>query len=104
MKAEAMAVAKPNVLIILADDIGWFDVGAYHRGIMGCRTPNIDRIAAAGALLTDCYAQASCTAGRAALITGQLPMRTGLTTVGMPGAKQGLQPEDPTLADLLKPQ
>jgi arylsulfatase len=70
---------------------------------MGARTPNIDRIAAEGARLTDCYAQASCTAGRAALITGQLPMRTGLTTVGMPGAPQGLQPEDPTLAELLKP-
>jgi arylsulfatase A-like enzyme len=99
-----MATEKPNVLLVLADDIGWFDVGAYHRGIMGCRTPNIDRIAAEGVLLTDAYAQASCTAGRAALITGQLPMRTGLTTVGMPGAPQGIQPEDPTLAELLKPQ
>jgi arylsulfatase len=103
-KAWMMATEKPNVLLILADDIGWFDVGAYHRGIMGCRTPNIDRIAAEGVLLTDAYAQASCTAGRAAFITGQLPMRTGLTTVGMPGAKQGIQPEDPTLADLLKPE
>ena len=71
---------------------------------MGTRTPNIDRIAAEGAMLTDAYAQASCTAGRAAFITGQIPMRTGLTTVGLPGAKQGLQPEDPTLAELLKPQ
>jgi arylsulfatase len=95
---------KPNVLLILADDIGWFDVSAYHRGIMGCRTPNIDRIAASGALFTDAYAQASCTAGRAAFITGQIPMRTGLTTVGMPGAKQGIQAEDPTLADLIKPE
>jgi arylsulfatase A-like enzyme len=77
------------VLLILADDIGWFDVSAYHRGVMGTRTPNIDRIAAEGALLTDNYAQASCTAGRAAIITGQLPMRTGLTTVSMPGAPQG---------------
>jgi arylsulfatase A-like enzyme len=99
-----MATEKPNVLLVLADDIGWFDVGAYHRGIMGTRTPNIDRIAAEGAMLTDNYAQASCTAGRAAFITGQLPMRTGLTTVGMPGAPQGIQPEDPTLAELLKPQ
>jgi arylsulfatase A-like enzyme len=99
-----MATEQPNVLLVLADDIGWFDVGAYHRGIMGTRTPNIDRIAAEGALLTDNYAQASCTAGRAAFITGQLPMRTGLTTVGMPGAPQGIQPEDPTLAELLKPQ
>ena len=95
---------KPNVLLVLADDVGWFDVGAYHRGIMGAPTPNIDRIAQEGALLTDCYAQASCTAGRAAFITGQLPMRTGLATVGFPGATQGLQPEDPTLAELLKPQ
>jgi arylsulfatase len=95
---------KPNVLLILADDLGWFDVGAYHRGTMGGPTPNIDRIAREGVLLTDCYAQASCTAGRAAFITGQLPMRTGLTTVGMPGAPQGLHPEDPTLADLIKPE
>ncbi len=94
----------PNILIILADDIGWFDVGAYHRGIMGGPTPNIDRIAHEGAILTDCYAQASCTAGRAALITGQIPMRTGLTTVGMPGAPQGLHSDDPTLAELLKPK
>jgi arylsulfatase A-like enzyme len=99
-----MATEQPNVLLVLADDIGWFDVGAYHRGIMGAATPNIDRIAAEGALLTDNYAQASCTAGRAAFITGQIPMRTGLTTVGMPGAPQGIQPEDPTLAELLKPQ
>jgi arylsulfatase A-like enzyme len=89
-----MATEQPNVLLVLADDIGWFDVGAYHRGIMGTRTPNIDRIAAEGVMLTDNYAQASCTAGRAAFITGQLPMRTGLTTVGMPGAPQGIQPED----------
>jgi arylsulfatase len=99
-----MATEQPNVLLVLADDIGWFDVGAYHRGIMGTRTPNIDRIAAEGVMLTDNYAQASCTAGRAAFITGQLPMRTGLTTAGMPGALQGIQPEDPTLAELLKPQ
>ena len=95
---------KPNVLLIMADDVGWFDVGAYHRGIMGSPTPNIDRIAHEGVLLTDCYAQASCTAGRAAFITGQLPMRTGLTAVGLPGASQGLQAEDPTLAELLKPE
>ena len=85
------AKKKPNVLLILADDVGWFDVGAYNRGMMGAPTPNIDRIAREGVLLTDCYAQASCTAGRAAFITGQLPMRTGLTTVGLPGAPQGLQ-------------
>ncbi|MBV8330321.1 MAG: sulfatase-like hydrolase/transferase, partial [Verrucomicrobia bacterium] len=75
---------KPNILLILADDIGWFDVGAYHRGMMGTPTPNIDRIAHEGVMLTDCYAQASCTAGRAAFITGQLPIRTGLTAVGLP--------------------
>jgi arylsulfatase A-like enzyme len=94
----------PNILIILSDDIGWFDVSCYHQGMMGTRTPNIDRIADEGVRLTDCYGEASCTAGRAALITGQIPMRTGLTAVGMPGAPQGIQPEDPTLADLLKPQ
>src|SRR5215218_1291929 len=99
-----MATDQPNVLLIMADDVGWFDVGAYHRGLMGCQTPNIDRLAAEGVLFSDAYAQASCTAGRAAFITGQIPMRTGLTTVGMPGAKQGIQAEDPTLADLVKPQ
>jgi arylsulfatase A-like enzyme len=98
----AKSQTKPNILLIMADDIGWFDVGAYHRGIMGGQTPNIDRIAHEGGLLTDHYGQASCTAGRAAFITGQIPLRTGLTTVGLPGAPQGLQPEDPTLADLLK--
>jgi arylsulfatase A-like enzyme len=99
-----MPDSKPNVLIIVGDDVGWFDVGCYHQGMMGSRTPNIDRIAAEGVRLTDCYAQASCTAGRAALITGQIPMRTGMTTVGMPGSPKGIQPEDPTLAELLKPQ
>ena len=93
----------PNIVLILADDVGWLDVGAYHRGLMGTQTPNIDRIAAEEAMMTGAYAQASCTAGRAAFITGQIPMRTGLSTVGLPGAKQGLQPEDPTLAELLKP-
>jgi arylsulfatase len=80
---------QPNVLVIVGDDVGWFDVGCYHQGIMGGRTPNIDRVADEGVRLTDFYAQASCTAGRAALITGQIPMRTGLTTVGMPGAPKG---------------
>jgi arylsulfatase len=94
---------KPNILIIWGDDIGWFNVSAYNHGIMGYRTPNIDRVAKEGALFTDWYGQQSCTAGRAAFITGQSPIRTGLTKVGLPGANLGLQPEDPTIADLLKP-
>src|SRR5262245_52872933 len=77
--APARPGSLPNVVAIMADDIGWFNVSAYHRGIMGGATPNIDRIAREGVLLTDAYAQASCTAGRAAFITGQIPMRTGLT-------------------------
>src|ERR1700741_950438 len=95
---------KPNILIIWGDDIGWFNVSAYNHGVMGYRTPNIDRIAKEGAMFTDWYGQQSCTAGRAAFITGQSPIRTGLTKVGLPGSKLGLQPEDPTLADLLKPK
>ena len=99
-----MEAKKPNILIIWGDDIGWFNISAYNLGIMGYRTPNIDRIAREGALFTDWYGQQSCTAGRAAFITGQSPIRTGLTKVGLPGAKLGLQPEDPTIAELLKPQ
>ena len=95
--------AKPNILVIFGDDVGMYNISAYHRGMMGGRTPNIDRIADEGALFTDYYAQQSCTAGRAAFITGQHPFRTGLLTIGMPGAKQGLQDKDPTLAELLKP-
>ena len=94
---------KPNILVIWGDDIGMWNISAYHRGMMGGSTPNIDRIANEGALFTDYYAQQSCTAGRAAFITGQHPFRTGLLTIGMPGSKQGLQPQDPTLAELLKP-
>jgi arylsulfatase A-like enzyme len=94
---------KPNILIIWGDDIGWFNISVYNHGLMGYRTPNIDRIAKEGAMFTDWYGQQSCTAGRAAFITGQAPIRTGLTKVGMPGARLGLQPEDPTIADLLKP-
>jgi len=94
---------KPNILVIWGDDIGMWNISAYHRGMMGGSTPNIDRIASEGALFTDYYAQQSCTAGRAAFITGQHPFRTGLLTIGMPGSKQGLQPQDPTLAELLKP-
>ena len=93
---------KPNILVIWGDDIGVWNLSCYHRGTMGGRTPNIDRIAAEGALFTDCYGQQSCTAGRAAFITGQHPFRTGLLKVGLPGAELGLRPEDPTIADLLK--
>jgi arylsulfatase len=81
-----MAAKKPNILVIWGDDIGWFNPSCYHHGAMGYRTPNIDRIAAEGALFTDWYGQQSCTAGRAAFITGQSPIRTGLTKVGLPGA------------------
>jgi arylsulfatase A-like enzyme len=93
----------PNILVIMSDDVGVWNISAYHRGMMGGRTPNIDRIASQGALFTDYYAQQSCTAGRAAFITGQTPFRTGLLMVGLPGAKQGLQDKDPTIAELLKP-
>ena len=93
---------KPNILFIMSDDIGWFNVSAYNHGVMGYRTPNIDRIATEGALFTDFYGQQSCTAGRAAFITGQSPIRTGLTKVGLPGATLGLGPEDPSVGDFLK--
>ena len=95
--------AKPNILVIMGDDIGYWNISAYNRGQMGYRTPNIDRIANEGAIFTDYYGQQSCTAGRAAFITGQSPMRTGLLKVGLPGAKEGLSDKDPTLAELLKP-
>jgi arylsulfatase A-like enzyme len=93
---------KPNILFIMGDDIGWANISAYNLGVMGYRTPNIDRIAKEGALFTDWYGQQSCTAGRAAFITGQSPIRTGLTKVGLPGATLGLGPEDPSIADVLK--
>lgn len=95
---------KPNILIIWGDDIGYWNVSAYNRGMMGYKTPNIDRIAQEGALFTDWYGQQSCTAGRAAFITGQSPFRTGLLKVGLPGAQEGLQKEDVTIAELLKVQ
>lgn len=94
---------KPNILVIWGDDVGMWNISAYHRGMMGGTTPNIDRIANEGMLFMDHYAQASCTAGRAAFILGQYPMRTGLSTVGLPGAKEGIQDSDPTLAQMLKP-
>ena len=95
---------KPNILIIWGDDIGYFNISANNQGIMGYKTPNIDRLAHEGTLFTDWYGQQSCTAGRASFITGQSPIRTGLTKVGIPGSTLGLQPEDPTIAELLKPQ
>ncbi len=94
---------KPNILVIWGDDIGQFNISAYNRGMMGYKTPNIDSIANDGALFTDWYGQQSCTAGRAAFITGQSPIRTGLTKVGLPGAPEGMKIEDPTIATLLKP-
>jgi arylsulfatase len=95
---------KPNILIIWGDDVGMWNISAYHRGMMGGSTPNLDRIANEGMIFMDHYAQASCTAGRAAFITGQYPLRTGLSTVGLPGAKEGIQESDPTLAIMLKAQ
>ena len=100
--AAAPAAGKPNILVIMGDDIGWFNPSCYNRGMLGFQTPNIDRIASEGALFTTYYGQQSCTAGRAAFILGQCPFRTGLTKVGLPGASVGLQKEDPTIAELLK--
>ena len=88
--AAAAQNAKPNIIFVMGDDIGWFNVGAYHRGIMAGRTPNLDKLASEGMMFTDYYAEASCTAGRANFITGQLPIRTGLTTVGQAGATVGM--------------
>ena len=96
------AQGAPNIVAIMADDIGWFNIGAYHQGIMASRTPNLDRLAAEGMRFTDYYAEASCTAGRANFITGELPIRTGLTTVGQAGAKVGMPDEAPTIATALK--
>jgi arylsulfatase len=98
-----MATKKPNILILWGDDIGIWNVSHFSRGMMGYQTPNIDRVAKEGVTFTDYYSQQSCTAGRACFITGQNPIRTGLTKVGMPGATVGLQKEDPTIAELLKP-
>jgi arylsulfatase A-like enzyme len=98
------AAKKPNILIIWGDDIGQFNVSAYNMGMMGYKTPNIDSLAKQGAIFTDWYGQQSCTAGRAAFLTGQSPIRTGLLKIGMPGGKDGISPLDPTLAVLLKPQ
>jgi arylsulfatase len=94
--------SKPNIVVIMPDDVSPFDVSAYHRGLGGVMTPNIDRLAKEGMMVSDYYAQPSCTGGRAAFITGQYPIRTGLTSVGQPGSTVGLQDEDVTLAELLK--
>jgi arylsulfatase A-like enzyme len=102
--AGPASAQKPNILIIWGDDIGGFNISAYNMGMMGYKTPNIDRIAKEGALFTDWYGQQSCTAGRAAFITGQSPIRTGLTKVGLPGALEGMKKEDPTIAVMLKAQ
>ena len=99
-----VAKKKPNILIIWGDDIGGFNISAYNQGMMGYRTPNIDSIAKGGALFTDWYGQQSCTAGRAAFVTGQSPIRTGLTKVGLPGTPEGMRKEDPTVATLLRAQ
>ncbi len=93
---------QPNILVIMGDDVGWFNIGAYHQGIMSGKTPNIDKIAAEGMRFTDYYAEASCTAGRANFITGEIPLRTGLTTVGQAGADVGLPDEAVTTATVLK--
>jgi arylsulfatase A-like enzyme len=102
---QAVAQAnKPNILVIMGDDVGWFNIGAYHHGIMSGKTPNLDRLAAQGMMFTDYYAEASCTAGRANFITGELPIRTGLTTVGQAGADVGIPAQAVTLATVLKAQ
>jgi arylsulfatase len=100
--AQGEASSKPNILFIMGDDIGWFNIGAYHQGIMSGKTPNLDRLATEGMRFTDYYAEASCTAGRANFITGELPIRTGMTTVGQAGADVGLPAQAPTIATALR--
>ena len=100
--AAAPTGGQPNIIFIMGDDIGWFNIGAYHHGIMAGRTPNLDKLAAEGMLFTDYYAEASCTAGRANFITGELPIRTGLTTVGQAGSPIGIPAQAPTIATALK--
>ncbi len=99
---QAQQSQKPNILVIMGDDVGWFNVGAYHQGIMSGKTPNLDQLAAQGMRFTDYYAEASCTAGRANFITGELPLRTGLTTVGQAGADVGMPDQAVTMATVLK--
>ncbi len=103
MTAHAQATTKPpNIVVIMSDDVGWFNIGAYNRGIMAGRTPNLDKLASEGMLFTDYYAEASCTAGRANFITGELPVRTGMTTVGQAGSPIGIPAEAVTIATALK--
>ncbi len=103
LRAQPAATGKPNIVIIWGDDIGITDISAYSHGLMGFQTPNIDRVAHDGVMFTDYYGEQSCTAGRAAFLTGQSVFRTGNSKVGLPGADVGLQKEDPTIAELLKP-
>jgi arylsulfatase A-like enzyme len=98
----AQAQKKPNILVIMGDDVGWYNIGAYHQGVMSGKTPNLDKLASQGMRFTDYYAEASCTAGRANFITGELPIRTGLTTVGQAGADVGMPAQAVTLATVLK--
>jgi arylsulfatase len=103
LPSQALAQTKqPNIVVIMGDDIGWFNIGAYHQGVMAGKTPNLDKLASEGMRFTDYYAEASSTAGRANFITGQLPIRTGMTTVGQAGSPIGLPSEAPTLAQVLK--
>src|ERR1700756_2341910 len=99
---QSSASGRPNILVIMGDDVGWFNIGAYHRGMMSGKTPNLDKLASEGMMFTDYYAEASCTAGRANFITGELPIRTGLTTVGQAGADVGIPDQAVTLATALK--
>src|SRR4051812_13680442 len=103
-QAPPPAQQRPNIVVIMGDDIGIWNIGAYHRGMMAGRTPNLDKIAAEGMLFTDYYAEASCTAGRANFITGQLPIRTGMTTVGQAGSPIGMPAAAPTIATALRAQ
>jgi arylsulfatase A-like enzyme len=104
VSAQQQQQRPPNILVIMGDDVGWFNIGAYHRGIMSGKTPNLDKLASEGMIFTDYYAEASCTAGRANFITGELPIRTGLTTVGQAGADVGMPAQAVTLATALKAQ
>ena len=100
--AATTTTTKPNIIFIMGDDVGWFNIGAYNQGIMGGKTPHLDKLASEGLRFTDYYAEPSCTAGRANFITGELPMRTGLTTVGQAGADVGMPAQAPTIATALK--